>query len=103
MKLSKISVAVVTINIVSYIFGLINSFFFNKFWTFRSKKYKYEEFFWFIIVFFIAFGIQYCLSIFLKEELKFNPMFAYIIGNIFYTATGFIGNKLITFRKNERC
>ena len=25
-------------NVLSYILGVINSFFFNKFWTFKSKK-----------------------------------------------------------------
>jgi len=86
-------------NALSYLFGLINSFFFNKLWTFKSKEYKVSEVVWFIVVFLVAFSLQYYVSVFLKERLKFYPMIAYVIGNIIYTVIGFVGNKLITFRE----
>lgn len=86
-------------NIISYILGVINSFILNKFWTFKSKKYKLSEIFLFFLVFFVSFGIQYYFTIFLKERLKINPSLAYICGNILYTIIGFLGNKFLTFRK----
>ncbi len=86
-------------NVISYIFGVTNSFIFNKLWTFKSKEKRISEFFLFILVFFISFSIQYVATMFFKDTLKMHPTLAYISGNIIYTLTGFIGNKFITFRK----
>lgn len=86
-------------NIISYALGLINSFIFNKLWTFQSKKYKASEIFWFICIFVIAFGTQYFLSLFLKDTLHWHPFIAFVAGNVVYTVLGFLGNKLVTFRK----
>lgn len=85
-------------NIISYILGLTNSFFFNKFWTFRKGGFNFREILWFILVFLVAFFSQYFISVFLKEKVNFHPLIAYIIGNVIYTTVGFLGNKFITFK-----
>lgn len=86
-------------NVISYICGLINSFFFNKLWTFKSRQCNFREVFWFLLVFLFAFGLQYYISVFLKERLNFHPIIAYVLGNSFYIVVGFFGNKMITFKK----
>jgi len=86
-------------NILSYILGITNSFLFNKLWTFKSRRYRFSEVFFFVLVFLISFSIQYFFTLFLKERLRVNPFLAYIAGNIVYTLIGFIGNKFITFHK----
>ncbi|MGC8765469.1 MAG: GtrA family protein [Brevinematia bacterium] len=85
-------------NVISYILGLINSFLFNKFWTFKSKKYRSIEIFFFFLVFIISFSVQYFFTLFLKDKLGLTPVMAYISGNILYTLVGFFGNKYLTFR-----
>lgn len=86
-------------NVISYILGLTNSFIFNKFWTFRSSQKPFREIVFFFIVFLAAFGVQYTVYSALKVYLHMLPIFAYISGMVVYTVTGFIGNKLLTFRE----
>ncbi len=87
-------------NILGYACGLINSFIWNKRWTFKSKKDPKLE----IFLFFLMFGVSYALNligvIICVERLMINPNIAQLIGIAFYTSSNFFGNKYITFRSN---
>jgi putative flippase GtrA len=86
-------------NVISYIVGLINSFIWNRNWTFKRKDkelLKYELFF-FIIFFLISFALQMSVYTILKENFKIYIYISYFIGMIFYTGTNFVFNKLLTF------
>lgn len=85
-------------NGVGYIAGFINSFLMNKFWTFQSKGNVLKESYWFIIVFFISYGIQLLILYYLHESLKINENLSQILSMIFYTLVNFILNKFLTFR-----
>ena len=85
-------------NIIGYFCGFINSFIWNKLWTFKSKKNLLKEFVLFTIVFSISFSLNYISVVFCVEKLKINPNIAQLFGVIFYTSTNFFGNKLLTFK-----
>jgi putative flippase GtrA len=86
-------------NTIGNILGFINSFFWNKFWTFKSKDLRYEEMFLFILVFLICLAVQSGILIVFKEVFKWNVYLSQIISMVIYTLLNFIGNKWFTFRK----
>jgi putative flippase GtrA len=85
-------------NAVSYAVGVIHSFLWNKFWTFKSKAGGRRELFWFVVIFLFSFGIQNLVLIFLKERLNFSKFWAYAAAMAVYPLISFFGNKYITFR-----
>ncbi len=86
-------------NFTGYLLGFINSFFWNKIWTFNSNGPVQIESILFIAVFGVCYILQLAVLILLKENLKINVNIAQILGMIFYTSISFLGNKFITFRK----
>lgn len=97
-------------NILGYFAGLVNSFIFNKLWTFRSHGgYRGEA-----LRFAVGFGVCYLLQLWavwmLTDSalgtLTFNVAgleftgyaVATLLGNVVYTLSNFIFNKLVTFR-----
>lgn len=97
-------------NILGYFAGLVNSFIFNKLWTFRSRGgYRGEA-----VRFAVGFGVCYLLQLWAVwmltssalGDLTFNVhglvftgyAVATLLGNIVYTLANFIFNKLVTFR-----
>jgi putative flippase GtrA len=100
-------------NTVGYIVGFINSFLWNRSWTFKSKKSWKTDLYKFIIAFLICFVLQLLLVNFLNSYIRINAVqfnflkqgyevnFAYIcqlIGIVFYTTLNFICNKYYTFK-----
>lgn len=86
-------------NIISTVIALTNSYFMNKYWTFRKKSFKKSEILFFILIFFSAFGIQNASLILLNEKAGMSGILPYLIASVLYTVTGFFGNKFITFSK----
>jgi putative flippase GtrA len=97
-------------NIIGYAAGLINSFGFNRKWTFHSKNRWQSEFARFMIVFLICYVSQLLLlnllnnsiSLTYVEFFNYSLNFSFIcqiIGNVFYTVLNFILNKYFTFKK----
>jgi putative flippase GtrA len=84
-------------NIISTALALLNSYLMNKYWTFKSRKKSVNELFWFVVVFFLAFGVQNVVLIVAKEHFLLKEIVAYICAAVVYTAVGFLGNKFITF------
>ena len=110
----NVSSTVITVsNITGYIVGLINSFIWNRKWTFQSKNRWGKEF----IKFTTAFLICYIPQLFLVNILNTyvtSPDFRLVIGNyplvirvaylwqlvgiVFYTSLNFLLNKYYTFK-----
>jgi putative flippase GtrA len=84
-------------NAAGYSAGIINSFFWNKFWTFKSKESIKKEVLFFIIVTGVSYIVQLLAVILVKEKFGVNVNYAQLIGIIVYIILNFIGNKFLTF------
>jgi putative flippase GtrA len=84
-------------NVIGYACGLVNSFIWNKRWTFNSKKHYSKELFPFFIVFLLAYFANLIIVITLVESLKINPNIAQLFGVGAYTSVNFIINRAWTF------
>ena len=90
------------INIIAYGIGVINSFFLNRNWTFKtSQKAKKEtgEFLRFIIIFIITYLLQFCCLWVLIEILIFPTLLSQAIAMALYVIVGFLLNNYFTFRE----
>ena len=113
-KEEPVSSFVITIsNTAGFVVGVINSFIWNRLWTFKSKKKWKRDFIRFIIAFLICFIPQLLLVNFLNTHINGSDLrfifgkqsfvisFAYIcqlIGIVFYTSLNFLCNKYYTFK-----
>ena len=84
-------------NAIGYMFGLINSFIWNRKWTFRSSKSKLKSMIPFLIVFIISYIGNLSSVIISVDYLMIDPNIAQIFGIIVYSVLNFILNKLWTF------
>lgn len=107
-------------SIVSYSCGVINSYFLNKFWTFKidikfssvytlksGKRIRFfsQHFLRFICVNLISLGVN-ALTMYILVELyslhTWNDVLAKIIATGFSFVVNFAGSKLLVFRESER-
>ncbi len=88
-------------NLIGYVAGVINSFFWSKFWVFQSQKSLYKEALLFSIVFFFCYAANFLALLFLVEILALSPYIAQPIAMCVYTLLNFILNRTITFRKRN--
>lgn len=111
----NVSATAITVsNIMGYIAGFINSFVWNRSWTFKSKKDWKVDFLKFSGAFLICFIPQLLLVNILNTYINISSIrfslfshdyvisFAYIcqlIGMVFYTVLNFLLNKYYTFKK----
>ncbi len=87
-------------NALSYLIGLINSFVWNKLWTFRSRGFRLAELGLFVIVFALSYGLQLAAYRLLRIA-GLRAELVQALGVIVYTGAGFLGNKYLTFRKGK--
>lgn len=86
-------------NITGYIAGLINSFIWNKQWTFNTSSLGWgKSAYRFAVVFAICYVLQYGLVMLLNKHLVIDHYYNHLIGMVFYTAINFVMNKLYTFK-----
>jgi short-subunit dehydrogenase/putative flippase GtrA len=84
-------------NASGYAVGLANSFLWNKLWTFRSRGFRPMEALSFLLVAGAAYLVQLpCYR--LLRDAGMAAQWAELLAMAPYTATGFLGNKYITFR-----
>lgn len=86
-------------NIIGFIGGMINSYFWNNRWVFKSNSKEISTIIKFIIVNLIVMGINTFILILLVENIGLNETIAQGLALILTTAVNFIGNKLWTFNK----
>jgi putative flippase GtrA len=89
-------------NVIGYLAGLINSFIWNRNWTFKSQGHPVKEITLFILVFGISYGLQFLFLNFLVQIIELNPNLAQPTAMIVYTLINFILNKTITFQNKEK-
>jgi len=84
---------------LSYVIGVIISFFLNRQFVFFSKNHKLYEFFRFLIAFFISYIISYIFLYFFVEYQILNENIAFFAGMVIYSTLFYFLNKHITFKQ----
>ncbi|GHT76214.1 hypothetical protein AGMMS50262_13790 [Bacteroidia bacterium] len=85
-------------NVVGYVVGLINSFVWNRRWTFGSQKNWKADFLRFIAAFLICYIPQLLLVMLLNAYSGIPAYICQLIGIVFYTGFNFLCNKYYTFK-----
>ncbi|MDH6358009.1 GtrA family protein [Parabacteroides sp. PF5-9] len=85
-------------NAIGYAAGVVNSFIWNKQWTFQSSAGWIRSGIRFIIVFGICYLLQLGLLIYLNKHLMIDSYYNQLIAMAFYTVINFILNKFYTFK-----
>lgn len=89
-------------NMVGYVLGLVNSFFWNKRWTFRSSGPVARESAAFLMVFLASYLVQLGGLVLLKETLYVGVDIAQILSMVLFSLVNFLGNKYISFARVDR-
>jgi putative flippase GtrA len=90
-----------TANIIGYGAGFINSFIWNRRWTFRSTGSLWRE----TAVYSTVWGVCYLLQVgalFLSSQwLGLSDTISTLIAMVFFTGPNYLGNRLFTFRPDR--
>lgn len=92
---------IVIATIISQVLGLINSYCWNKFFTFESKVKSKIETIKFVALYLFVFIIEYVLKLGLNKVPNFNQIIIAIITIIMTTTLSFIGQRYFVFRKQK--
>ncbi|MDP4237925.1 MAG: GtrA family protein [Bacteroidota bacterium] len=85
-------------NLIGYIVGLINSFIWNRKWTFESKTNLGVTVFKFILTFAISYLFQLGNLYLLLHFTSIDPYFCQLLSIVVYTCINFVLNKYYTFK-----
>jgi putative flippase GtrA len=88
-------------NIAGYAAGILNSFIWNKQWTFRCSDTWLGSAIRFGFVFGICYLLQLGLLVYLNSHLSIDPYYNQVIAMIFYTVINFLMNKYFTFKEQK--
>ncbi|CAK7013698.1 MAG: hypothetical protein PARBA_00565 [Parabacteroides sp.] len=89
----------VTSNITGYVAGVLNSFIWNKQWTFQSSAGWISSAVRFGVVFGICYLLQLGFLMFvLMPYVPIDPYYNQLIAMAFYTMINFLMNKFYTFK-----
>ena len=99
-------------NAIGYVAGVVNSFLWNKNWVFKTSGHYTREAVKFIVGFLICYGLQFLTVWLLSYQTPLKEFQVYIfaftlsgygiatlIGNVVYTMTNYVYNKIVTFRR----
>ena len=89
-------------HLISYTCGILNSYFFNRTWTFRQKnRIHLAEFLKFILVNLVSLAISTLVLNLIETRLGYSVYVAKL-GAIFSSlAINFVGSKLIVFKSRD--
>lgn len=85
----------------SHLLGIVNSYFWNKRWTFNSAHTNSRSVLRFISVYFITFLINLLLLHLLINNVGINKLFSQAFALLATTAISFVGHKYWSFKKNN--
>ena len=84
---------------VGYCTGVLNSYVWNKLWTFRRRGSNIrEEFSRFLVINFLSLGINLAVMAMLVEVMSVRPTIAQLPAIAFALVVNFLGNRFWTFR-----
>ena len=78
--------------------GTVHSYFWNKYFTFRSKKKSWAEFFRFVLVYAVQYGVNLGLTT-LLDRLIAIPWLITVVVTLVCTLLSYFGHNLFSFRK----
>ena len=85
--------------LIAHIIGVINSFLWNKYWVFKTKKFNLWEFIKFNLIYAIIFIVN-AISLFVCVDIiNMDPIFAQLLLLPIITGVSFFGQKLWTFNE----
>ena len=82
---------------LSYVIGIIISFFLNRKFVFFSDKKKLQEFIKFLIAFGVSYGVSYLGLRFIVEHNLIATDIAFFAGMVIYSTLFYLLNRYITF------
>lgn len=86
-------------NITGYVAGLLNSFVWNRQWTFQGSSAGWlKSGARFTVAFAVCYLLQYGVVLFLNSHLAIDHYYNHLIGMAFYTVVNFIMNKFYAFK-----
>ena len=88
-------------NIAGYIVGLINSFIWNRKWTFASKSSLKAQILKFILTFALSYLFQLGNLYLLLNYTSIDPFVCQLLSIVVYTVINFLMNKYFTFKENS--
>lgn len=87
---------------ISHIVGVTNSFFWNKYWTFKSKGNIKHELVKFISVYVITFFLNLGILVIFVEYVKVDKRVAQVYALFIVTIISYIGHKFWSFKSKEK-
>lgn len=98
LLLKVLHVSDFTANVVGYLAGLINSFVWNRRWTFAVKSKIKDTVFKFILIFVVSYAVQWGVVSLLLRLHWFDAYWCHLSGMVVYTLLNFLLNKFYTFK-----
>ncbi len=95
-------VPVVVATLISQVVGLIHSYFWNKYFTFESKKKDKIETIKFVIVYLVAFAVDYVLKLTLRKVNFLNEILIALITTLTTMIISFVGQKVFVFKYKKQ-
>ena len=88
--------------VISFSVAVINSYIWNRNWTFRSQDTgKTKEFTKFLIVALVGLGINVLIMFIVVDHLHWRKIFGLIFSTGFVTIWNFLANKFYTFKGSQ--
>jgi putative flippase GtrA len=85
-------------NIVGYVVGLVNSFIWNRRWTFENHAQVGATIFKFIVTFAVSYLLQLGFLSFLLHQTNIDDYVCQLLSIVIYTVVNFFMNKYYTFK-----
>jgi putative flippase GtrA len=86
--------------LIAHIIGVIHSFFWNKYWIFRTKKISLAEFIKFNVIYVVVFVVNAVALFACVDIIYVDPKLAQFLLLPIITVISFFGQKLWTFKAN---
>ena len=85
--------------VISYSCGIVNSYLWNKFWTFKKKQpFSSSEALKFLIVNIISLGVSLFFLYIFRDKVGLSVLVSKVIATMFSLVVNFAGNKFWVFK-----
>lgn len=85
--------------LIATVLGIIHSYIWNKFFTFKTSKKSYAEIIRFVLVYTASFLLGLAILYILIQILGFNKYLAALINIVLTTVISWFGHNLFSFKK----